>query len=94
MPGTQLTEDEIAELLGAHPEWIRNGEGFERTVEFGSFVAAFAFMTDVALVSEELFHHPEWSNVYGTVRMRITDHDAGGISSNDRAWIERVDALR
>ncbi len=93
MPGTLLTEDEIDEMLRSHPEWAQVGEGLERTIDFGSFVAAFAFMTDVALVSEELFHHPEWSNVYGTVHMRITDHDAGGISTNDRAWIERVDAV-
>ncbi|NCG38221.1 MAG: pterin-4-alpha-carbinolamine dehydratase [Actinobacteria bacterium] len=90
---TRLTEDQINELLREHPDWARNGDGVERTFEVGSFVAAFGFMSSVALVSERLFHHPEWSNIYGTVHVRITDHDAGGISTNDLAWIERVDAL-
>lgn len=93
MPGTPLNEDEITELLQAQPAWTRSGDGLERTIEFGSFVVAFAFMTNVALISEELFHHPEWSNVYGTVKIRIIDHDAGGISTNDQAWIQRVDSL-
>lgn len=93
MPGTPLTDAELDALLAAHPEWTRNGEGLERTFEFGSFVVAFSFMSSVALISENLYHHPEWSNVYGTVRIRITDHDAGAISTNDQAWIEQVDAL-
>ncbi|MDG1409354.1 MAG: 4a-hydroxytetrahydrobiopterin dehydratase [Acidimicrobiales bacterium] len=93
MTGIQLTEEQINELLRGHPDWARNGDGIERTFEFGSFVAAFGFMSSVALISENLFHHPEWRNVYGTVQIRITDHDAGGISTNDLAWIERVDAL-
>ena len=93
MNGILLTESEIGEVLTAHPDWTRHGDGLERTYEFGSFVVAFAFMSSVALVSENLFHHPEWSNVYGRVQVRITDHDAGGISTNDRAWVERVDDL-
>lgn len=93
MNGTPLTEAEIDELLTAHPSWIRDGIRLRRTYELGSFVAAFGFMTRVALVSETLNHHPEWRNVYGTVEIAITDHDAGAISDNDRRWIERVDAL-
>ena len=93
MPGTLLTEAEIDELLAAHPAWTRDGDRLCRTYECGSFVAAFGFMASVALIAENLFHHPEWRNVYGTVEIAITDHDAGGISTNDRAFIEKVDAL-
>ncbi len=93
MSGTVLSEPEIDALLDQHPDWAREDGGLERTFEFGSFVVAFSFMSSVARISEELFHHPEWSNVYGTVRVRITDHDAGGLSTLDRTWIERVDAL-
>lgn len=93
MSGTLLSDDEIAELLASHPAWTRDGDRLRRSYELGSFVAAFGFMTQVALISEKLNHHPEWSNVYGTVEIAITDHDAGGISDNDRAWIEKVDAL-
>ena len=93
MAGTLLTEAEIDALLRDHPDWIRDGNGLRREYVFDDFTAAFGFMTGVALVAERLFHHPEWSNVYNRVRIRITDHDAGGISTNDRAWIEQVDRL-
>ena len=93
MAGTLLTETEIAELLAAHPGWERDGDGLRREFSFADFSEAFGFMSRVALVSERLFHHPEWSNVYNRVEIRITDHDAGGISTNDRDWVERVDRL-
>ena len=93
MPGTLLTDAEIASLLGEHPAWERDGDGLRRAFEFADFNEAFGFMTRVALIAERRFHHPEWSNVYNRVEIRITDHDAGGISTNDREWIERVDQL-
>ena len=91
--GTLLTEDEIAELLAEHPQWRRDGNKLVRSYEFADFIEAFGFMAKVALVSEKLFHHPEWSNVYNRVDIAITDHAAGGISNNDLAWIERVERL-
>jgi len=93
MPGTLLSDDEIAALLRDHPEWSRDGDGLAREFVFQDFVEAFGFMAQVALIAERLFHHPEWSNVYNRVRVRITDHDAGGISTSDRDWIQRVDRL-
>lgn len=93
MPGTLLTEEQISELLRSHPEWSRSGDRLSRAYQFRSFVDAFGFMTKVAIIAEKLFHHPEWSNVYGTVEIVITDHDAGGLSSNDQTFIEQVDAL-
>lgn len=93
MTATLLTEAEIDALLRAHPDWARDGNGLRREYVFDDFTAAFGFMTQVALVAERLFHHPEWSNVYNRVRIRITDHDAGGISTNDRDWIDQVDRL-
>ena len=50
-------------------------------------------MTRVAMIAERLFHHPEWSNVYSRVTVAITDHELGGISSRDREFVGRVDAL-
>lgn len=93
MAGSLLTDDEIDTLIGAHPDWERDDGALRRVIEFDDFVTAFGFMTQVALVAERLFHHPEWSNVWGTVDIRITDHDAGGISTNDRDFVERVDAF-
>ncbi|MEM9521074.1 MAG: 4a-hydroxytetrahydrobiopterin dehydratase [Actinomycetota bacterium] len=93
MPGTLLSETDISALLTDHPDWTRDGDRLRRTYDFGSFIAAFGFMAKVALIAEKHFHHPEWSNVYGTVEIAITDHDAGGLSTNDRVFIEAVDAL-
>ena len=93
MPGALLNEDDVSDLLATHPEWRRDGNALARSFEFADFIEAFGFMTRVAIVSEKLFHHPEWSNVYNRVEIRITDHDAGGISTNDRDWIERIDQL-
>lgn len=95
MSGSQvlLTEEEIARLLADHPGWRRDGEALRRSYEFPDFRAAFAFMTHVALIAERLFHHPEWSNVYNRVELAITSHDAGGLTSRDRRFVEKVDAI-
>ncbi len=54
-----------------------------KTFVFGNFVEAFGFMTQAALVAERMDHHPEWSNVYKTVSVLLTTHDAGGLTSKD-----------
>jgi 4a-hydroxytetrahydrobiopterin dehydratase len=93
MASRLLADAEILEVLAEHPEWERDGDGLRRTFVFDDFTAAFGFMARVALVSEKMFHHPEWNNAYNRVEIRITDHDAGGISTNDRDWLDRVDRL-
>jgi 4a-hydroxytetrahydrobiopterin dehydratase len=65
----------------------------ERRLRFADFQTAFGFMTSVALAAEQMNHHPEWFNVYATVRIQLTTHDAGGISAKDLHLAERVDAL-
>ncbi|NOT40240.1 MAG: 4a-hydroxytetrahydrobiopterin dehydratase [Alphaproteobacteria bacterium] len=54
-----------------------------KTFVFGDFVQAFGFMTKAALVAERMDHHPEWSNVYKTVNVLLTTHDAGGLTMKD-----------
>ena len=54
-----------------------------REFVFAGFVQAFSFMTEVALAAEKHSHHPEWSNVYGSVSIRFTTHDAGGLTRLD-----------
>lgn len=88
-----LTEQEISRLLADHPGWRRDGAQLRRSYEFSDFRAAFAFMTQVALIAERLFHHPEWSNVYNRVELAITSHDVGGLTSRDRRFVEKVDAI-
>ena len=87
----KLTDAEIAAALPGVPGWTLNGDGIERTYRFADFVAAFGFMARVALLAEKADHHPEWSNVYNKVVVRLTTHDAGGISARDFALARAID---
>jgi len=88
---TRLDDLAITAALASVPGWTRNGDGIERTYKFADFVAAFAFMSRVALLAEKADHHPEWSNVYNRVEIRLTTHDAGGLSTRDFALAKLID---
>ena len=75
---TALTAEEIQETLGTLNGWRRESDALAKTFRFGSFREAFSFMTRVALEAEVLNHHPEWTNVYDRVSVRLSTHDAGG----------------
>jgi len=79
----RLSEARVVEKLAQLDGWSREGDGIEKTFVFADFVAAFGWMTAVALVAERMNHHPEWFNVYKTVRVRLSTHDAGGLTSLD-----------
>ncbi|OYU15153.1 MAG: 4a-hydroxytetrahydrobiopterin dehydratase [Alphaproteobacteria bacterium PA4] len=87
----KLDEAAIAAALATVPGWTRNGDGIERRYVFGDFAAAFGFMARVALLAEKADHHPEWSNVYNRVDIRLTTHDAGGLSSRDFSLARAID---
>jgi 4a-hydroxytetrahydrobiopterin dehydratase len=67
------------------PEWRHDAQrdAISREFVFADFTQAFAFMTQVALAAEKRNHHPEWSNVYNTVSVTLTTHDAGGLTEKD-----------
>jgi 4a-hydroxytetrahydrobiopterin dehydratase len=65
----------------------------DKTFVFKNFVEAFGWMTSVAIVAEKLNHHPEWFNVYKTVKVTLTTHDTGGLSDLDLKLAKRMDAL-
>jgi 4a-hydroxytetrahydrobiopterin dehydratase len=77
------------------PDWALDAErtGIVCSFKFGSFVEAFGFMTKVALLAEKADHHPEWSNVYNRVEIRLSTHDCGGLSKRDMALAAKIDAL-
>lgn len=88
----QLTQTEVAQKLAALPAWsVRDGKLYRR-LQFRDFVEAFGFMSRVALLAEKSDHHPEWFNVYHTVEIYLTTHDAGGISERDFALATAIDA--
>jgi 4a-hydroxytetrahydrobiopterin dehydratase len=63
--------------------WALDDGKLFREFRFASFSEAFGFMSRAALVAEKLDHHPEWFNVYATVRVHLTTHDAGGVTELD-----------
>lgn len=89
----KLPAEKIAVELAKRPEWKQAGDGIERDFAFADFVEAFGFMASVALLAERADHHPEWSNVWNKVHIRLTTHDAGGISSRDFALAAGIDKL-
>ena len=88
-----LSDEEITAALGELPGWERQGDKLAAVFRFSDFSEAFGFMSRVALISERLFHHPEWSNVWSTVEIAITNHAAGGLTELDLEFARRVNAL-
>ena len=74
--------------------WKQVEDALVAELVFKNFVDAFAFMTDVAALAEKHDHHPEWSNVYNRVTIRLTTHDAGNqVTDKDRKLAEAIEAL-
>ena len=67
-----------------------DGLSISRTFTFKNFSEAFAFMTRSALAAEKLDHHPDWSNVYKTVEVKLNTHDAGGLTELDFELARRM----
>jgi len=75
---SRLSEFDIAAALAELPGWKLEGGKLHREYKFADFVTAFAFMTGVALVAQRMDHHPEWFNVWSTVRIDLETHDGAG----------------
>ena len=90
-----LTDEQRAEALATIPDWRLSDDasGISRSMRFVDFVEAFGFMSKVALLAERADHHPEWSNVYNRVDIRLTTHDANGLSARDISLAQEIDAL-
>jgi 4a-hydroxytetrahydrobiopterin dehydratase len=74
--------------------WKEENNQLNRQFIFKNFSEAFAFMTRVALIAEKMNHHPEWTNVYNSVSIHLSTHDAGDIvTDKDRKLAEAIDAL-
>jgi 4a-hydroxytetrahydrobiopterin dehydratase len=97
MTAKKLDAQDITGRLTGLAGWTVRDDKLRREYKFGDFVEAFGFMASVALVAERMNHHPEWSNVWATVVIDLTTHDAGGITANDFALaveIERLASVR
>ncbi len=74
--------------------WTTTNNQLQQTFVFADFTQAFAFMTEVAFAAEKANHHPNWSNVYNTVVIQLTTHDAGNIvTEKDHHLAKNIDAI-
>lgn len=83
----------LAPLLDAGWSQTQGRDAIAKTFTFPNFVEAFGWMARVALHAEKLNHHPEWFNVYRTVEVTLSTHDAGGLSELDVKLAQRMDKL-
>jgi 4a-hydroxytetrahydrobiopterin dehydratase len=91
----KLTGDARKAALAKLAGWseVKDRDAITRTLVFRDFNEAFGFMTRAALVAEKLDHHPEWSNVYKTVTVTLSTHDAGGLTERDIKLAEAMNRL-
>ena len=90
---TKLTQEQIKDALSSLKGWsLREGK-FHRELRFKDFNEAWGFMSRVALIAEKMDHHPEWFNVYHTVRIDLSTHDVGGLSDKDVALAQKMNEL-
>ncbi len=84
-----LTADEVDEQLPA--AWDRKGDEIVRTYEFDDYLAGVEFVRDIAAIADEEFHHPEISVGFRSVEVRLTNHEAGGITEIDLEMAAQFD---
>lgn len=85
MSARKLSAQEIAGAVSGLDGWTLEDDGaaITRTFRFDDFNAAFGFMSRAALAAEKMDHHPEWSNVWNKVEVRLTTHSAKGVTALD-----------
>lgn len=72
---------------------VKDRDAISKKFVFADFNAAFGFMTRAALIAEKMDHHPEWFNVYKTVEVTLSTHDAGGVTDKDVTLAQAMDKL-
>jgi len=91
----QLNEEERTSALSGLSGWAfdEDRNAIYRKLQFGDFSEAFGFMARVALEAEKADHHPEWANVYNTLDIWLTTHDADGVSARDVALATKINQM-
>ena len=89
----KLNTDQIQSNLSDLKTWSYQDGKLQREYQFANFVEAFGFMTRAAIIAEAMNHHPEWSNVYNKVIIKLVTHDVGGISLKDFELARKFEKL-
>ena len=86
MNSSKLSESEFKQALTEIDSWALVGDKICRDFEFKDFINAFAFMTKMALTSESMDHHPNWTNEFNKISVALTTHSAKGVTDKDLDW--------
>ncbi|NJK60348.1 MAG: 4a-hydroxytetrahydrobiopterin dehydratase [Oscillatoriales cyanobacterium SM2_1_8] len=89
----KLSAEAVQQALTTLPGWTLQGGKLHRECTFPDFVAAFGFLTQVAIASEKMDHHAEIFNVYNRVHLDLTTHDAGGLSARDIDLAQKINTF-
>ncbi|MDH4403532.1 MAG: 4a-hydroxytetrahydrobiopterin dehydratase [Flavobacterium sp.] len=89
----KYNKEEVAPLLLNLNDWQFNSEGIEKKFQFKNFTEALGFIVKVGVVSEKMNHHPELFNVYNKVNIRLTTHDASGVTDKDIKLASEIDVF-
>ena len=89
----RLTDDAVREALASLPSWSLESGKLHREFRFADFSEALGFLVRVGIEAEKRNHHPEIANVYASVTIDLTTHDAGGITEKDVDLARAIDAL-
>jgi 4a-hydroxytetrahydrobiopterin dehydratase len=91
----RLNPAERRAALDRLSDWkdVEGRDAIAKRFVFADFNQAFGFMTRVALIAEKMDHHPEWTNVYKTVDVTLSSHDAGGVSERDIKLAEAIERI-
>ncbi len=88
-----FTELQILTGLKDLEGWEYEDNAIHTSFEFDDFKDAFSMMTRIAFEVEKMNHHPDWSNVYNTLQISLSTHDAGGVTEKDFELAKIIDAL-
>jgi 4a-hydroxytetrahydrobiopterin dehydratase len=89
-----LSDEQITAALAGLPGWSRSGDSITTTVELEDFRAAMLYTGAVAYLADTANHHPDVLIQWNKVTLTLSTHSAGGLTSNDTALAERINALR
>ena len=85
---------ELNTSLPKSEQWILQGDKLTKTFRFKSFIRAFGWMSQMAIWADKMNHHPEWSNIYNIVEVKLVTHDVGGISELDIKLANKMEMLK
>ncbi|CAI8217885.1 MAG: Putative pterin-4-alpha-carbinolamine dehydratase [Formosa sp. Hel1_33_131] len=94
MKNMKLSEEDIKkQFSNLNPKWSIKESFIHREFLFKNFTQAFSFMTSVAFEAEKSNHHPNWENVYNSVKVSLSTHDQDGLTSKDFDLAKKMDSL-